>query len=835
MKTPILERRLAETGSRLLYLGLVIMLASCASAPVLVPSSEGSRAVAPVPAPVSVQPASPTLPEEASPSLPVVSSPVRPEGPIKNHAVSPALPEPGPIPEYRDLLRQRSFKDVADLARALDTAQKAAREGKIARSEYLGFLLGLFETATVFQQPSSFESEAVHEAIVRGMRNLADAVPGISASDRFIRALRQRTAEAEGKPPAFEAEVVLTCFAILSDTERRSALLSSASSDNSRYLGEFYSNTFRLPDGLVNDGVFDVVVYFQEYYKEILWRRAYLNFDRGFSSVRFVIGEAVFDRTRLTQRIHEKYLALSELPDDPVTYDYRKKITILERESKAKEKPEITRILDLVGKGSGTILTANSQTEFASFLTLDYLGFTQELVFCKRASEIGGASRSVEIHVPRAPENRRDFSSEVFSGISDGTYQYVVFNGHSGMGLSLEKSFASAPFSMNPAIIQLSNCDSGIQLPLILERFPRAHAIVTRQKAYSTDGAFIFRAVIENYLRFGPETTYRRIVTTLEGYDQTYRDNYLLPNNSGYQEAVKTFYTAISEGTIGGIGARFSESTEKRPYLEYVPELNAGTESGMAESAANLLKAVVGYQAYFRTYGRGEKTIGFPGTGGWFRDPEDRQFLLDPDAYEQYRSVPLRQDVSMSFNQGYAGTSPFLFQMAGLYEGMMEIGAGFQTDHEDWIGILSQKKRPPADCTSTVNEVRNQAGASLRTYSGSIRRIGISSADEADFIVRVRAFTESVGNTVYEAYRNAGQQVIPEADRRSMYGNFCRFYSFTEKDGSILIPYDDFIGLCEGDDSSDSYEGVVFKVVDYLAGKNVSVDVKRFGLASGEN
>jgi hypothetical protein len=835
MKTPLLERRLAETGSRLFYFGLAIMLASCASAPVLVSSSGGSRAVAPVPPPVSVQPSSPTLPEEASPSLPVVSSPVRPENTAKNHAFSPSLPEPAPIPEYREFLRQRSFKTVADLASALEKAEVAAKKSQISQSEYLEFLLGLFETASVSQKPSSFGSEAVHEAMVRGIRNLTDAAPRTSVSDRFIRALRQRTAQAEGKPPAFEAEVVLTCFAILSDTERRTALLSSASSENARYLGGFYSNTLRLPDGLVNDGIFDVVVYFQEYYKEILWRRAYLNFDRGFSSVRFVTGETGFDATALVRRIHEKYLALSEMPDDPVTYDYRKKITALERESKSKEKPEITRILDLVGKGSVKSLTADTQREFASFLPLDYLGFTRELVFCKRASEIGGASRSVEIHVPRAPENRREFSSEVFSGISEGTYQYVVFNGHSGMGLSLDKSFAAAPFSMNPAIIQLSNCDSDIQLPLILERFPRAHAIVTRQKAYSTDGAFIFRAVIENYLRFGPETTYRRIVTTLEGYDQTYRDNYLLPNNSGYQEAVKTFYAAISEGTIDGIDERFSESTEKRPYLEYVPALSAGPESGMAESAAKVLKAVVGYQAYFRTYGREEKAIGFSGTGGWFRDPDDRPFLLNPDAYELYRSVPPRQAVSVAFNQGYAGTSPFLFQMAALYEGVMEIGAGFQTDHADWIGMLSQKGKLPSDCTSTVNEVRDQAGGSLRAYAGSIRRIGIAPAEEADFIARVRAFVEAAGNTVYEAYKNAGQQVIPESERRSMYGNFCRFYSFTETDGSILIPYDDFIGLCEGDDISDSYEGVVFKIVDYLAGKNVRVDVKRFGLASGEN
>jgi len=286
------------------------------------------------------------------------------------------------------------------------------------------------------------------------------------------------------------------------------------------------------------------------------------------------------------------------------------------------------------------------------------------------------------IIVPEPPRDPLDFKAQVFESMADPNIDWIVYNGHSGMGAELAMSLGSAQRPEGaehlairyPKLIQSASCFSvPYYMGKVRDLYPNSQFIGTLEGADSRDGCTIFRATLEGILA---RRTWKEIGSVISS-DKHFvmvggKPNCLLPNQpeqlsyldsdgDGLRDNVDTVYNLGSNSNI------ISRDTFTFDPLSTVPQ------PGKALQVLQDVSISFSWNDTLRYFGR---YIRIPADGefeikGWFRHRRDGTDFLriteteDPNGLA-IDGTKIMFDIEM--NVGYALCSETVLKMMMIIE-----------------------------------------------------------------------------------------------------------------------------------------------------------------------
>jgi len=308
--------------------------------------------------------------------------------------------------------------------------------------------------------------------------------------------------------------------------------------------------------------------------------------------------------------------------------------------------------------------------------------------------EKNGTTITIIIPIPAA--RKEDFKAEVFESMADPDIDWIVYNGHSGMGAELAISYQRAPKAAdvilkNPKLIQIASCTSAPNyLGKTKNLYPSSQFIGTTDSADSRDGCTIFAATLEGIIA---RKSWKEIKVDMDSRKHYKPGNYILP----HQPELLSFLDSDGDGIID----KDDEIYNLGANANVVSIDTFEFRSTLAEPPAGKLNQVimdVSVSYYWNDFLRYFKDIiRYPEQGefrnkGWFRHREDKADFLK--VHESRNGEGMVFDVEV--NAGYFHCSITTLKIMMIYE----LNRYFAENYGVVNGKIKNKMQP----TSTTLE-----------------------------------------------------------------------------------------------------------------------------------
>jgi hypothetical protein len=309
----------------------------------------------------------------------------------------------------------------------------------------------------------------------------------------------------------------------------------------------------------------------------------------------------------------------------------------------------------------------------------------RETVFSKKSN-----GTNIFIIVPEPAKEKKEFKAEVFESMADPNIDWIIYNGHSGMGAELALSFNRAPAAtdivlQNPKLIQCASCTScNNYLGRTKVLYPNSQFIGTVAGADSRDGATIFAATLEGMIQ---RKTWKEIKSDVDSKKHYVPGNYLFPD----QPEQLAFLDSDGDGIVDrdddtyNLGA--NTNVVSIDTFEFSPTA-AEPPAGKLNQVALDISVSFYWNDFLRYF---KDIIRYPEGGefrnkGWFRHSEDKADLLR--IRETRNGEGNVFDIEV--NVGYSHCSITTLKIMMIYE----LNKYFSENYEIVNGKIGRKSTP---------------------------------------------------------------------------------------------------------------------------------------------
>ncbi|MFC1509750.1 HEAT repeat domain-containing protein [Candidatus Omnitrophota bacterium] len=435
-------------------------------------------------------------------------------------------------------------------------------------------------------------------------------------------------------------------------------------------------------------------------------------------------------------------------------------------------------------------------------------------IFEKKDQKSGRIARII---IPRAPKKPGAFTGSIFEDFNSEVKDkrdYVVYNGHAGMGTELGQSFKEAQAYFEAPIIQLACCWSKNQISRIQKLFPLASPILTKGSAMSLDGLLIFSHTLERLLKDGEDTLWSDVRGDIDSNELRIKWNKVVIAEESKGNRIFSDEKEFREiSDIDGDGIRDSEDSvynyrvvrefRNDLNLNFTPVADRETPEDKASEAVGRFGQYFSDDPFLSNYTVctiDPETEGI--NKGWFWPSQDTQ-----------ESIRVRRDwidhterYLISLNIGYRELSQESLMLRGLVEMSGYLGERFRkeslqaiSDMENMIDIKEE----------ALAEERANARESLEISEENIKdvftKIDITTIEEKEKVVNpLRGFL--VGIEYMEKKYKLAQRTIdnPESSEegkqsarayieavKTLYNEFLEKYNFPK------VPFEDMIKILD--------------------------------------